>query len=403
MFRRRRVTEQETLPPPRGPLLWPWLLLLLLLVLGGIGLAYYLTRDDDGSPENRVPAVVGMRAPLAVERLRERGYPADVRRRVSQTQLGRVLDQDPDAGLELEPGRTVVLIVAGLPSTVDVPNVVGLTAAEAFERVQAAKLKPEGSQIVSRSPKGIVVRQQPASGAEAPRGSTVALSISKGPQLVAVPAVVGQTAAAAGSTLRRLGFQPKAFPVPSKEPEGMVIAQVPRAGVRAPKGSAVRINVARNQPLPASTGPPQPTDTGPPPSARATVPNVVGRREADAVTRLERAGFRVNEYPVTSSRPAGTVVSQRPGGGSSAPSGSAVRIDISVGTELRKVKAVPDVVGQDEVTARRTLRAAGFLVRTIDRPTSEQTENGIVLDQNPDGGQDRQVYTQVIIYVGRLA
>ena len=34
-WRRRRVTEEQAVPPPRRPLIWPWLVLLLLLV--GIG------------------------------------------------------------------------------------------------------------------------------------------------------------------------------------------------------------------------------------------------------------------------------------------------------------------------------------------------------------------------------
>jgi beta-lactam-binding protein with PASTA domain len=81
--------------PPRRPLIWPWLLLLLLLVAAGVALAYFLTRDEDSS-ENQVPAVVGLRAAEAVERLRADGYPADQRRRVDPSQRGRVVAQEPD-------------------------------------------------------------------------------------------------------------------------------------------------------------------------------------------------------------------------------------------------------------------------------------------------------------------
>ena len=43
------VEQTEVQPPPRrrGPLVWPWLLALLVLVVAGLGAAYLLTRDDD--------------------------------------------------------------------------------------------------------------------------------------------------------------------------------------------------------------------------------------------------------------------------------------------------------------------------------------------------------------------
>src|SRR5918997_1057617 len=102
-WRRRRVERVEEAPPvpPRRPLLWPWLLLLLLLVGAAIALAYVLTReDDDTTATDRVPPVVGLRAPEAAERLRLEGYPAAITRRVDPTRRGRVVSQQPPAGTE---------------------------------------------------------------------------------------------------------------------------------------------------------------------------------------------------------------------------------------------------------------------------------------------------------------
>ena len=47
-------TETER-PPRRMPLIWPWLLALLLLVLGGLGAYYYFTQDDDEPPRRPRP------------------------------------------------------------------------------------------------------------------------------------------------------------------------------------------------------------------------------------------------------------------------------------------------------------------------------------------------------------
>ena len=397
-WRRRRVTQVDhTPPPPRRPLLWPWLLLLLLLVATGIALAYFLTRDDDDSSSaNRVPAVVGLREALAVERLRADGYPADVRRAVNPAQVGKVIRQIPSAGDELEPGKTVVIVVARRPNTVDVPRVVGLDVADAFERVQAAGLRARSVEVFARQAKGRVVRQRPPARAEARRGATVVLTVSKGPQLVAVPAVMGQTEAAATAVLRRIGLRVNIVrvPAPGPVPEGQVVAQNPKGGVKAPKGSTVRLNIA-------SAGAPAGGSTQTvPTTGEAPVPNVAGSRDTAAIPRLQAAGFRISSTPVSSTRPAGTVLTQSPAGGTTATRGSTVRITVSGG---RQVRTVPDVVGETEAAADRILRNAGFTVRVVDRPVTDPGQQGLVVEQDPGAGTRVQGTTQVTIYVGRQA
>lgn len=397
-WRRRRVTQVDhTPPPPRRPVLWPWLLLLLLLVATGIGLAYFLTRDDDEpASANRVPAVVGLRGADAVERLRADGYPADVRRAVNPAQVGKVIRQTPNAGTGLEPGKTVVIVVARRPNTVDVPRVVGLDVADAFERVQAAGLRAKSVEVFARQAKGRVVRQRPPAGAEARRGATVVLTVSKGPQIVVVPAVIGQMEAAATAALRRVGLRVNIARVPASGPvpEGSVVAQNPRGGVKAPKGSTVRLNIA------AAGAPAGGSTQTVPTTGEAPVPNVVGSRDTAATARLQAAGFRVSSTPVTSTRPAGTVLTQSPAGGTTATRGSTVRITVSGG---RQVRTVPDVVGETEAAADRILRNAGFTVRTVDRPVTDPGQQGLVVEQDPAAGTRVQGTTQVTIYVGRQA
>ena len=398
-WRRRRVTRvDEATPavPPRRPLLWPWLLALLLLVGAAVALAYVLSRDDEEASENRVPAVVGLRAAEAVERLRASSYPADARRRVDPSRRGRVVEQAPEAGTELEPGRTVVIVVARGPNTVDVPNVVGLPVAEAFERVQAAQLRGRAVQEFARQARGRVVRQRPAAGGEAPRGATVVLTVSRGPQLIAVPALIGLTEAQAGRALRRNGLRPLTVRVPSSEPRGTVVDQNPVAGSRAPRGSTVRVNVSSGAPAPGSTQTvPTTTTTG-----QSTVPNVVGMRDTAALSRLQGAGFQVSSTSVSSSRPAGTVLTQTPAGGTVARRGSKVAITVSGGPQVRTVS---NVVGETEASARRMLRDAGFTARTVDRAVTDPSRDGIVLEQDPRAGTRVQGTTEVLIFVGRLA
>ena len=393
MFRRRRqVTEEEAAPPPRRPLLWPWLLLLLALVIGGIVAAYFLTQDDGSSAtKTRVPEVVGLSTSVAIQKLGQRGYPAIVKGRVSSgARLGTVLEQAPTAGTELDRGQQVTIVVARGPSTVEVPNVVGLSAAQALVRLQAANLKGRNVQIQSVQPKGRVIRQAPAGGRQAKKDSTVVLTVSKGAKPVKVPPVTGLTEAAATATLSRLGFRLSVSRIVSSKPKGIVVSQQPVAGTRAQKGSIVGINVSTG---PSTTGS---TATG------VVVPKVVGLSQRDALARVERVGLTFDSTPVGSSRPRGTVVTQSPAGGTRVSPRSKVRVEVSLGEGQRPQRIVPDTVGQSEKAAKRALVTAGFTVETVDQPVSDPNENGVVQKQDPVGGGRAPVGSRVRIMVGRL-
>jgi eukaryotic-like serine/threonine-protein kinase len=386
--RGRYVQEEVVTPPPRRPLVWPWLLLLLALVITGIAAAYLLTRDDSSQATTTVPDVVGLSTTAATERLAQRGYSAIVRGRVSSdARLGAVLSQTPPAGTELDRGNTVTIVVARGPSTVDVPNVVGLPVDQALARLRSANLEGRSVEVDSTQPKDLVVGQTPAGGGQANRGSTVALRVSKGQSLVTVPLVRGLTEASATATLNRLGFRLSVSRIPGTQPKGIVISQEPAPGTKAPKGSVVGLNV--------STG--SNSATG-----GVTVPEVVGLSQANAIDQIEAVGLKVNSFPAASSRPRGTVVSQQPAAGTEVPARSQVRINVSLGSGPRPQRAVPDVVGQAEAEARRALAQAGFTVRTVDRPTADAAENGIVVEQAPVGGEQAAVGSQIVIHVGRL-
>jgi beta-lactam-binding protein with PASTA domain len=322
--RGRYVREEVAEPPPRRPLIWPWLLLLLLLVAGGLAAAYFLTRDDDGGPETRVPNVVGEPVGDAVRELGQSGYPADVRRRVAQTQIGRVLSQQPDADTELDRGERVVIVVGRGSSTVDVPRVVGLTVVAAFERLQAKQLRGREVRVASKKAKGVVVKQQPGAGAEASKNSLVVLSVSKGPRVLTVPLVEGLQRQAAVTRLRNSGLGAKIMNVPAPEPAGTVIAQSPKAGARVPPGSAVQINVATA--AGGSTGT-VPTTTASQPT-QVTVPDVVGQEEAAARSALGAAGLTMRTSTQQTPDPSqeGVVITQRPLGGQSVARGTRVTI-----------------------------------------------------------------------------
>ena len=116
--------------------------------------------------------------------------------------------------------------------------------------------------VDSERPKGEVVDQSPSS--QAQKGSTITLSVSKGPPMSTVPDVTAQDEDSASSTLEQSGFVVQVQRQDVQDPglEGIVLSQSPTGGTKATQGSTVTITVGR---LVAQGGPGSPP---PPPPAQ---------------------------------------------------------------------------------------------------------------------------------------
>ncbi len=241
---RRRYAEERVGPPsPPRPVLWPWLVLLLALVLAGLAAAWYFSQEDEAELKP-VPGVVRLSEEQAAARLRDEGFTVGVRREANEAPAGIVFAQTPGAGRTLEEGSVVEIRVSEGPATTAVPSVVGLPAAQAEERLEEAELEPRAEEVFSEEPEGVVVAQTPEAGEEVERDSTVRINVSKGPGETTVPDVVGRLVEDAQGALEEARLGARIVEVPSAEPEGTVVAQNPRPGETARVGSQVRLNVS---------------------------------------------------------------------------------------------------------------------------------------------------------------
>ena len=94
---------------------------------------------------------------------------------------GTVVEQSPLPGL-VDQGTTVTIKVAKAPTTVEVPNVVGKTQAEAQTLLSNAGLNVNVSQQSSATvPKNEVMSQNPSAGIKVAIGTTVTITVSSGP------------------------------------------------------------------------------------------------------------------------------------------------------------------------------------------------------------------------------
>ena len=264
---------------------------------------------------------------------------------------------------------------------VAVPFVEGVRAPVARRRIQDAGLRPVPRQESSDSvPQGIVIRQEPDAGERIQRGNAVRYFVSTGKPRVQVPEVVGARESDAVATLRAAGLVPRVVDIFSDEPEGTVIAQDPKGGTSIVEGSDVRLNVSKG---PQRTG----------------LPNVIGRSFDDAAAALRESGFTPVRRDVEASEPEGTVVGMSPSAGTLVPPGTRVTLNVSTG---QSTTAVPDVVGEEEASARATLQNEGWRVLIRDTPTTNPDEDGFVITQTPPPGEQADPGSQVIIYVGRF-
>ena len=188
----------------------------------------------------RLTSLTGRPADETVRRLARLGLkPQQVRGTDLEVAAGKVITTDPAPGAVLGDGAAVRVVVSVGKPKVDVPNVAGLDYPEARARLVAAHLGATARLVFDDvMPEGRVVRTEPMAGARAVYGSTVTVQVSKGPDLVTVPDVVGLSKKKAEARLRAAGlrWQYELLGI-GKE----VRDQSPRPGERVKRGTAVRL------------------------------------------------------------------------------------------------------------------------------------------------------------------
>jgi eukaryotic-like serine/threonine-protein kinase len=194
----------------------------------------------------KVPDVQGDALSNARTRLKAEGLqPGMVTREFSdEVPKGFVISTDPEDGTTLRAGSAIALTVSkGAP--VDVPDVTGEELADARADLTEAglKVKIATTRVNSEYDAGQVAKQTPVGDSQAADGDTVTLTISKGPEMIEVPDVTGDSVDDAKTELEAAGFQ-------VDEDRGLlglfgdtVKKQSVKGGDTAPKGSTIKITI----------------------------------------------------------------------------------------------------------------------------------------------------------------
>lgn len=288
----------------------PWIALVIFLVVLGSGLGGWLLATGKSVP---TPDIVGQSTAAATEILSAAGLSLVVTEEQFSEELpaDQVISSDPAPSAGVREGGAVGVVVSKGPERYVIPNVQGLTAAEATAALTGANLVIGSTTSVfdDRVPANAVSGTSPEIGTEVKPGTSVDIAVSKGPKPVPIPAVVGKKAQVAASALADLGLI-----VVTKEKfseqvaDGLVIAIRPGEGTVVDSGTEVDLV----------------TSKGPPP---VEVPSLVDMPKNKAISTLKGLGLKPKVLEAAAT-PLDRVYSQDPPAGTMIPKGSQVIIRI---------------------------------------------------------------------------
>ena len=203
---------------------------------------------------------------------------------------------------------------------------------------------------------------------------------SLGPSHVTVPGVTGQTVESATQMLKNDNLAVGSTSTKtSSQAKGLVISTDPAAGASVAKHSKVKLVVS-----------------GGPVVTLVTVPSVVGDQLTQATQILDASNLAFKPSFITSTSPAGTVLTQTPVGNTKVKSTTVIKLTVS--SQQSSVN-VPNVVGITPSQAGASLGRANLTIGTQTNMCSSQIGNGLVASQSPSASTSVPPSTPVNLVV----
>jgi beta-lactam-binding protein with PASTA domain/predicted Ser/Thr protein kinase len=305
--------------PPRRASVWPWLLVIvLILALAGTAFAIFSSWGSGAKENGVVPGVVGMSPADAQDAIETAGFKFKNGGEQASPDVaaGLVANQVPKQDTELAKGETVTVWISSGQGQVKVPPLVGKSRQDAIDNLEALGLDWHVTEEINDQEKAEnVLRQDPKGGVMVDAGTTVELWVAVPSSTVMVPRVIDSSQAAAEGQLTGMGLVSKVELVDSTEPGGTVVGQDPPEGTEVERGSTVIIKVS-NAPL---------LDT-------VIVPAVggLGLTVSEARTILTTHQLRARiKYVETPDYPVDTVIQQSPVAGAEVARNSYVELTVA--------------------------------------------------------------------------
>lgn len=227
---------------------------------------------------------------------------------------GQIMRTEPETSARARVGNPVKVFVSKGPERFVIPQeIIGTSTTQAQKIIEELNLIAAGTEeIYSEDVEvGKVASTNPAPGATLKRDTPVIIQVSKGPEPIDMPNLVGAYLTDVAPLLLSLDLTIEVVEQLYDEvaPAGTILSTDPVAGSKVTKGSVIKALVSQGPPL-------------------VSVPNVVGKSVAEATRILQDAGFvvaKVNKLPAA---PLQIVYSQNPPANSKVAKGSTITIEI---------------------------------------------------------------------------
>ncbi len=276
-------------PPTVGAGRRWFILLLVLMAIGGGVLAWYNTRPET----TVVPDLAGMRQGAALNQVGP--FKAAITEEASETvEAGVVIRTDPAAGTELENGSTLNIFVSTGPAPRALPELAGLSVADAtaaLDQLGLVLIEADPAFDETVAPGLIISWTVPAAptltaGATVTKGTTVQVVPSAGPAPRTVPDLTNMPVADATAALQALGLVGVQLPdeFSNTVPVGAVVRQDVPPGTSVARGATVSFVVSKGPDLVA-------------------MPSLAGLDYNGMVAALQGAGLAVGTVTGDSTQP----------------------------------------------------------------------------------------------------
>jgi len=226
---------------------WVWMLIALFgaIILFGVGFLYLIPVQ----PATEVPDLTGLNLSEAQEQAAGSGLEVKTVRHDynDEVPLGCIISQEPKAGRSLREGREIEVVLSRGKEMVVVPDLLEKTRIEAEIILEDAGLKLGDiyNEPSSEVPRGLVVRQKPASNVQIQKGATVDLYLSRGQDYVEVPNFIGRPLVEVQAELASLGL---VFNLTSEKysayPRGQILDHQPPPGSVVPLGTPMNFVIS---------------------------------------------------------------------------------------------------------------------------------------------------------------
>ena len=227
-------------------------IVIVIALLGGIAFGSGLFTGGGASSKSvTVPNILGMTVDNAKKELEKLGLNIKVSETVESDKAeNTILEMDPIANIEAKKGDTIEVKVSGGVAKVKVPDLRDYEINYIKDLLTQKGLEWNISEQYSENIKsGYLINQYPERDTEVPKGTTIELTISKGPEvkLVSVSNYLGQNVDAAKSDLEALGLTVilQEQKTDNESEEGVVLSQSIESGTKISVGAKITLTYGK--------------------------------------------------------------------------------------------------------------------------------------------------------------